>query len=65
MLAEWRVVNGHMVTAPKGENINPMRGVRLKDDVIQLGLTRNEIKAIDKRFANIVRDIEKGKVSTF
>jgi len=65
VLAEWRVVNGHMVTAPKGENINPMRGVRLKDDVIQLGLTRNEIKAIDKRFANILRDIEKGKVSTF
>jgi hypothetical protein len=65
VIAEWRVVNRSLVAHPAGDNINPTRAVRYRDDIIQLGLTRNEIRQIDSRIRQIVKQIDRGRVSTF
>lgn len=65
VLAQWRVVDRRLVAESLGENMNPSRGVRVKGDLIQLGLSSREIKDIAQRMRRIVHLVDSGKVTTF
>lgn len=65
VLAQWRVVERRLVSQSPGENVNPSRGVRLKGDLIQLGLSTREIKEIAQRMRRILNLVDAGKVKTF
>ncbi len=65
VLGEWRAIDGRLVKQPLGENLNESRGVRYKDDRIQLGLSRREIRNISRRIERIVKQVDAGKLSTF
>lgn len=54
-----------MVRVEPGEPIDPDEGIRLRDGVLQLGLTGDEIQDVWERLQELVRRVERGDVGTF
>jgi hypothetical protein len=48
-----------------GTNLDPARGVRRQPDRIQLGLTRSEIHAVEKRIRKLLKTVDGGKIGVF
>jgi len=65
VLAEWKLVDGHWIAVAPGDNLGPLRGVRLEGDTLQLGLTKLEIDRIDRRREQLLKLVDSGKVGTF
>ena len=65
VLAQWELRDGHYVAVPLGESLSKYRGVRLKDDVVQLGLTGNEIRGVWRQIERLLKEIDNGKITTF
>lgn len=55
VLAEFEIRDGALVPVPPGENLQFNRGVRRNDERVQIGLTRNEITAIEERLRSLLR----------
>ena len=51
--------------AKLGENLGPMKGVRIQGNVAQLGLTESEIDDVYQRMEDLIRDVDAGKLQTF
>jgi len=64
VLAEWKLVDGHWIAVAPGDNLGPLRGVRVEADTLQLGLTRLEIDRVDRRRAQLLKLVDSGKVGT-
>jgi len=64
VLVQWRLVDGHWVAEPPGENLGPQRGVRQQDGVVQLGLTEDEIAEVDRRRTKLLEAVDEGRVGT-
>jgi hypothetical protein len=62
VLVQWRIVDGRWVAEPCGENLDPQRGVRQQDGVVQLGLTRAEIARVDRRRTELLEAVDEGRV---
>lgn len=62
VLAQWRLDDGRWIAEPPGENLSPQRGVRQKDGVVQLGLTRAEIEQVGRRIASLLEQVDEGRV---
>jgi hypothetical protein len=62
VLAQWRLDGGRWIAEPPGENLAPQRGVRQKDGMVQLGLTRSEIAQVDRRRMQLLRQVDEGRV---
>jgi hypothetical protein len=65
VLAQWELRDDHYVAVPLGENLSKFRGVRLKDDVVQMGLTSNEIRGVWRQIERLIKDLDNGKITTF
>ena len=65
VLVEWRLDAGRWVAEPRGANLSPSRGVRQKDDRVQLGLTKAEIARVHRAMQRLLQDVEDGTVGTF
>jgi hypothetical protein len=65
VLAEFTVENGILVAAAPGENLNPRSGVRITADRVQFGLTVQEIRDVARRQQQLLRRIERGRITTF
>lgn len=65
VLAQWRLQDGRWVAEDPGPNLAPARGVRQKDGVVQLGLTRAEIAQVGRLLDRLLADVDGGKVATF
>ena len=64
VLAEWKLADGRWVPVAPGANLEPLRGVRVEADTLQLGLTRLEIDRVDRRRAQLLKLVDSGKVGT-
>jgi hypothetical protein len=62
VLAQWRLVDGRWVSEPPGENLAPHRGVRQKDGVVQLGLTKSEIAQLERRRTKLLELVDDDRV---
>jgi hypothetical protein len=62
VLVQWRLVDGHWVAEPPGENLGPQRGVRQQDGIVQLGLTEAEIAQVDRRRTKLLEAVDEGRV---
>jgi hypothetical protein len=62
VLAQWRLLDGHWVAEPPGENLDPHRGVRQQDGIVQLGLTEDEIAQVDRRRTTLLEAVDEGRV---
>ncbi len=65
VVAEFRVVNDNLEPVEPGPNLSPRRGVRIQDGRVQFGLTRGEIDDVERRIQRLLRDVDRGRLSTF
>ncbi|MFQ5651916.1 MAG: hypothetical protein ACE5IY_18430 [bacterium] len=65
VVAQFEVQGGRFVCVPVTDNLNPKKGVRQKDSIVQFGLTQNEIAGIVSRLGNLLRKVDSGKIQTF
>jgi hypothetical protein len=63
--AQWELRDGHYVAVLPTQNKWPSRGVRIKDGVVQMGLTRAEIAAIDRQVKRLVHQVDFGTIKVY
>jgi hypothetical protein len=65
VLAQWQLKDGRWVAMAPGENLEPVRGVRKEDDVVQLGLRKADIDQVGRQLARLLKQVDDGKIATF
>jgi hypothetical protein len=65
VMVQYETRDGRLVPAEPGPNIEPKRGTRHKDGVVQLGLTEREIKRVRDRIDDLLKRVDKGDVQVF
>lgn len=65
VLAQFEVVDGELVRTEPAEKWRPRRGVRVRDDGVQLGLTEAEIDDVRGRIEGFLRSVDEGRMETF
>jgi hypothetical protein len=63
VLAQWRLDGGRWIAEPPGKNLAPQRGVRQKDGVVQMGLTKSEIAQVDRRRMQLLRQVDERRIA--
>ena len=62
VLGQWELRDGHYVAVDRTANMGPTRGVRIKDGVVQMGLTREEIGAVARQVQRLLRQVDRGRI---
>jgi hypothetical protein len=65
VVAEFVVVDGHLLPSEPGANLNAGRGVRTTPERVQFGLTSNEIRDVYRRIESLLEDVDRGRIRTF
>jgi hypothetical protein len=65
VMVQWEVRDDRLVRVPPTENIDARRGVRQRDGIVQMGLTRDEIDDTWYRLEVFLRQIDSGVYTTF
>lgn len=65
VVAEFQQVGDHLVPASPGPNLDPGRGVRVRDGRVQFGLTSREIRDVERRIERLLQDVDRGRLATF
>lgn len=65
VLVEYEIRDGELVSVPPGPNISAGRGVRRTAERIQLGLTTQEINAVERRIRQLLERIDRGRLEVF
>jgi hypothetical protein len=65
VLAQWEIEEELLVPVEPSENIDARRGVRERDGVVQVGLTRDEVDDVWYRLETFLRGIDSGLYQTF
>jgi hypothetical protein len=65
VLAQWELRDGHYVPVTPTQNMGSNRGVRIKDGVVQMGLTREEISGVASQAKRLMNQVKNGKVEEF
>jgi hypothetical protein len=65
VVAEFQIVDGHLVEVEFGPNLRANRGVRTEGDRVQFGLTEREIRDVENNIRNLLRDVDRGRIQTF
>jgi hypothetical protein len=63
VVAEFTFTDGNWVPRARGENLGAGIGVRRRDGVLQLGLTRGEIAGVHRRARLLLERAQNGRVS--
>jgi len=62
VLAQWKLEGGNYVAVARGANLSASQGVRRKADALQMGLTKSEIRDVDRRLASLLERIDRGEI---
>jgi hypothetical protein len=65
VLAQFAIENEQLRWVEPGVNLDPKEGVRVTEEVVQLGLTRKEIDGLVERQQKLLERIDKGKIAIF
>ncbi len=65
VVAQLRLVGDQLVAVAPTEPLDRNRGMRNRDDVVQLGLTKHEIGHIWDRMRKVLKKVDDGKVTLF
>lgn len=63
VLAEFRIVEGQLVAAEPGENLQPRRGLRTSVDRVQFGLSTAEIRDVKRRIDRLLEQLDRGRIT--
>lgn len=65
-LAQFRVrEDAQLVRTEITENVEPRRGVRVRGDIVQFGLTEQEIDSVWRRVERLLSDVDRGRLEVF
>lgn len=65
-IAQFRIQpDGQLALVPATANLSPDRGIRTEGELIQLGLTRREIRDVWRRLGQLLEDVDDGDLRTF
>jgi hypothetical protein len=65
VLQEYEIHDGQLVPVVPGPNPAPSRGVRRSRERIQFGLTAREIREVESRLRQLVRQVDAGRIALF
>ncbi len=65
VIAQFEYKDGKVFSVEPTENLNPKKGVRQSGNVVQFGLTKREIRDVEKKIKNILKQVKKGKYDLF
>ena len=65
VLGQWELRDGHYVPVSLTANMGANRGVRIRDGVVQMGLTREEISAVARQVKRLLNKVDRGKVQVY
>jgi hypothetical protein len=65
VLGQWELRDGHYVPVPFTEPLSTRRGVRTRDGVVQMGMTKDEIAAIARQAKSLINQVDFGKIKVF
>lgn len=57
--------NGVFQQVPPGANLNPRKGARLGDGVVQFGLTKSEIDEVRENVEDLLEEVDEGDLAVF
>lgn len=63
--AQYEIRDGLLYPVEPTENLSKSRGVRRVGNIVQFGLTEREIKGVIKRWQNLLKRVDSGKIQTF
>lgn len=63
VLAQWRLQGGLFVPVAKGRNLAEGRGVRRKDQDLQMGLNKAEIRELHRLLTRLLGRIDRGEIT--
>jgi hypothetical protein len=65
VLGQWELRDGHYVPVSLTATMGSNRGVRIKDGVVQMGLTREEISGVASQVKRLLNQVDRGKVQVY
>lgn len=65
VLAQFEEREGHPTAVEPGKNLDPGKGVRRGDRVVQLGLTEKEVSGVWDRLAALLERVDSGELGLF
>lgn len=65
VIAQFEIQGKELIPVPATANINPGRGVRKQDNLVQLGLTNREINELEDRINWVLKKVDDGSFKTF
>ncbi|NJD30806.1 MAG: hypothetical protein FIB04_02845 [Gammaproteobacteria bacterium] len=65
VIAQWRLEGNHFVPSPLGSNLRPSRGVRREEDLLQMGLTTDEIERVWTKLQHLLALVDDGRIKTY
>jgi len=65
VLGQWELRDGHYVPVEPTANMGANRGVRIRDGIVQMGLTREEISGVASQVKRLLNQVDFGKVKVF
>jgi len=65
VVAQFERRDGMLLRAAPGAPVAPDAGVRVSDSTVQLGLTRDEIDALEQRLRSLLERVDRGEIELF
>ncbi len=62
VVAQWQLQDGSFVPVAHGPNTTPARGVRQNAGQVQMGLTESEIRQVQRRLNDLLKQVERGSI---
>jgi hypothetical protein len=62
VLAQWKLDGGNYVPVTLGANLGASQGVRRKADALQMGLTKSEIRDVERRLERLIERVDRGEI---
>jgi hypothetical protein len=63
VLAQWKLEGGNYVAVARSANLSANQGVRRKADALQMGLTKSEIRDVERRLTRLLERIDRGEIA--
>ena len=65
MVAQFAIRDGILVAVPAGPPLSENESVRVSEEMVQFGLTRREIDAMESRARELLERVDSGEVELF
>jgi len=65
VLAQFEIRTGALARVDRGANLDANRGVRRSGNMVQFGLRESEIRGVENRLRDLLKNVDEGKIKVF